>query len=80
MVAQVHLEAEALYDRQVGLHDEGGGARAWDVRRHVAPPLAQHRVDGRDAVCRACKIMLRMHESLLEFLGLTGTAAVDKGV
>ena len=50
MVAEVGLEAEALDNRQEGLHKEDGGSRPRHIRCHMASPLTQHSVDSRDAI------------------------------
>jgi len=53
VVAQVGLEAERLQHRQERLDQEDGRPGLGHVRRHVPAPLAEHRVDGADAVCAA---------------------------
>lgn len=52
VVAEVCLKAEGLNDRKERLHDEDRRARLGHISCHMASPLAQHRIDGRDAVCK----------------------------
>mmetsp|Transcript_18570 Transcript_18570/g.39864 ORF Transcript_18570/g.39864 Transcript_18570/m.39864 type:complete len:296 (+) Transcript_18570:357-1244(+) len=65
VVAQVCLKAEALHHGQEGLDDEDGRAGLGHVGCHVAAPLGQHVVDGRQAVrrCLDLHVVHRLHES-----------------